>query len=129
MAEPAPLDLAGIRRAQRLVVSIEGMWCAGCAMAVERIIARTPGVTFASTSFAGGSALVRWEREDFDPREIFERVAKLGYRVAPLIEVDEMEQRIDEHARKVWVRLAVALFFGMWSMLGSIMLYVDPVIA
>ncbi|WP_152208169.1 heavy metal translocating P-type ATPase [Marinobacter changyiensis] len=129
MAKPAPLDLASIRRAQRLVVSIEGMWCAGCAMAVERIIARTPGVTFASTSFTGGSALVRWEREDFDPREIFERVAKLGYRVAPLIEVDEMEQRIDEHARKVWVRLAVALFFGMWSMLGSIMLYVDPVIA
>ncbi|WP_150304229.1 heavy metal translocating P-type ATPase [Pseudomonas saliphila] len=123
------LDLASIRRARRLVVTIEGMWCAGCAMAVERIIQRIPGVSFASTSFAGGSALVTWENDDFDPRRIFERVAKLGYRVSPLIEVDQMEQRIDEQSRKVWVRLAVALFFGMWSMLGSIMLYVDPVIA
>ncbi|WP_166259391.1 heavy metal translocating P-type ATPase [Marinobacter salicampi] len=123
------LDLASIRRARRLVVTIEGMWCAGCAMAVERIIQRTPGVTFASTSFAGGSALVTWDSDDFDPRKIFERVAKLGYRVSPLVEVDQMEQRIDEHSRKVWVRLAVALFFGMWSMLASIMLYIDPVIA
>lgn len=123
------LDIASIRRARRLVVSIEGMWCAGCAMAVERVIERTPGVSFASTSFAGGSALVRWESEDFDPRAIFERVARLGYRVAPLIEVDQMEQQIDEHSRRVWMRLVVALFFGMWSMLGSIMLYVDPVTA
>jgi len=126
---PHELDLASVRRARRLVVSIEGMWCAGCAMAVERIIARIPGVTFASTSFAGGSALVRWNSDEFDPAAIVEQVARLGYRVVPLIEVDEMERRIDDHARAVWLRLAVALFFGMWSMLGSVMLYMDPVMA
>lgn len=120
------LDLASVRRARRLAVSIEGMWCAGCALAVERAIARIPGVSFASTSFAGGSALVRWEDEQFDPGRIIERVARLGYKVAPLIEVDEMERRIDAQVRAVWLRLAVALFFGMWSMAGSLVLYLEP---
>ncbi|MEZ2746205.1 heavy metal translocating P-type ATPase [Halopseudomonas bauzanensis] len=129
MADLGELDLTSVRRARRLVVSIEGMWCAGCAMAVERIIARTPGVTFASTSFAGGSAMARWDRDDFDPTLIVERIARLGYRVAPLIEVDEMERRIDEQTQAVWLRLAVALFFGMWSMLGSLMLYIEPQLA
>ena len=123
------LDLASVRRARRLVVSIEGMWCAGCAMAVERIIARIPGVCFASTSFAGGSALVRWDSDDFDPALIVDAVGRLGYRVVPLMEVDEAERRIDAHARAVWVRLAVAVFFGMWSMLGSIVLYLEPTVA
>lgn len=123
------LDLASVRRAKRLVVSIEGMWCAGCAMAVERVISRIPGVTFASTSFAGGSALVSWDSEDFDPALIIQRVAKLGYRAVPLIEADEMERRIDVQARAVWLRLAIALFFGMWSMLGTLVLYLEPVVA
>ncbi|WP_162623088.1 heavy metal translocating P-type ATPase [Billgrantia lactosivorans] len=128
-ANARELDLESARRARRLVVSIEGMWCAGCAMAVERVIARIPGVSFASTSFAGGSALVRWDNEEFDPALIIERVAKLGYRVAPLIEADEMERRIDMQARAVWLRLSVALFFGMWSMLGTLILYLEPMVA
>lgn len=123
------LDLASVRRARRLVVSIEGMWCAGCAMAVERAIARVPGVRFASTSFAGGSALVRWDDEDFDPALVIERVARLGYKVAPLIDVDEIERRIAEQVQAVWLRLAVALFFGMWSMAGSLVLYLEPQVA
>lgn len=123
------LDLESVRRARRLVVSIEGMWCAGCAMAVERAIARIPGVRFASTSFAGGSALVRWDDEEFDPARVIERVAKLGYKVAPLIDAGEMERRIDEEVRAVWLRLAVALFFGMWSMAGSLVLYLEPQVA
>lgn len=123
------LDLESVRRARRLVVSIEGMWCAGCAMAVERAIARIPGVRFASTSFAGGSALVRWDDDAFDPARVIERVARLGYKVAPLIEAGEMERRIDEEVRAVWLRLAIALFFGMWSMAGSLVLYLEPQVA
>lgn len=118
-----------MRRARRLVVSIEGMWCAGCAMAVERAIARIPGVRFASTSFAGGSALVRWDDEHFDPALVIERVARLGYRVAPLADLDEMERGIDEQVRAVWLRLAIALFFGMWSMVGALVLYLEPPVA
>lgn len=123
------LDFASVRRARRLVVSIEGMWCAGCAMAVERAIARIPGVRCASTSFAGGCALVRWDDEHFDPALVVERVARLGYRVAPVVEADEMERRIDAQAQAVWLRLALAAFFGMWSMAGSLVLYLEPQVA
>lgn len=123
------LDRESLRRAGRMVVSIEGMWCGSCAMAVERTLARTPGVTWASTSFAGGSALIRWDPRRIDLDVLFSRVEKLGYRIAPLVEAQEMEEKIDAQARAVWLRLAVAVFFGMWSMLGSIVLYLDGDVA
>jgi len=125
----AGIDHASLRRAGRMVVSVEGMWCGSCALAVERVIAKVPGVTSAHTSFAGGSALVRWDPERFDPAELFARVERLGYRIVPLIETGEVEQRIDAQARAVWVRLAVAAFFGMWSMLGTLALYLDAELA
>lgn len=121
----AGVDRDALRRAGRMVVSIEGMWCASCALAVERIIARTPGVSSASTSFAGGSALVRWDPARVDLDLLFARVEKLGYRIVPLVEAQEMEAQIEVQARAVWMRLAVAAFFGMWSMLGSVALYLD----
>jgi heavy metal translocating P-type ATPase len=125
----AGLDRESLRRAGRMVVSIDGMWCGSCALAVERTIAKVPGVTWASTSFAGGSALVRWDPERFDPGELFARVERLGYRIVPLVETGEIEQRIDVQARAVWIRLAVAAFFGMWSMLGALALYLDAELA
>ena len=119
------LDRESLRRAGRMVVSIEGMWCGSCAMAVERTLARTPGVTWASTSFAGGSALIRWDPQTIDLDVLFARVQKLGYTIAPLLEAQEVEAQIDVQVRAVWMRLAVAAFFGMWSMLGSFALYLD----
>lgn len=125
-ADFAGIDRESLLRGGRMVVSIEGMWCASCALAVERVIARAPGVIGASTSFAGGSALVRWDPQHFDLDALLARVERLGYRIVPLVDVDEMEQRIDVQARAVWLRLAVAVFFGMWSMLGALALYTDP---
>ncbi|WP_187271592.1 heavy metal translocating P-type ATPase [Massilia arenae] len=125
----AGIDRDALRRAGRMVVSIEGMWCASCALAVERTIARSPGVTAASTSFAGGSALVRWDPDRIDLDELFTRVERLGYGIVPLVESQEMERQIDAQARAVWMRLAVAGFFGMWSMLGSVALYLDAGLA
>lgn len=125
----AGIDRESLRRAGRMVVSIDGMWCGSCALAVERTIAKVPGVTWASTSFAGGSALVRWDPQRFDPAELFERVERLGYRIVPLVETGEVERRIDVQARSVWIRLAVAAFFGMWSMLGALALYLDAELA
>ena len=123
------LDRESLQRAGRMVVTIEGMWCGSCAIAVERTLARTPGVTSASTSFAGGSALIRWDPQRIDLDDLFSRVQKLGYKITPLIEAEEMEARIDAQARTVWTRLAVAAFFGMLSMLGSFALYLDKDLA
>lgn len=125
----AGIDRDALRRAGRMVVGIDGMWCASCALAVERTLARSPGVSSASTSFAGGSALVRWDPAQVDLDLLFERVEKLGYRIVPLVEAQEMENQIDAQARAVWMRLAVAGFFGMWSMLGSVALYLDAQLA
>ena len=123
------IDRAALQRAGRMVVTIEGMWCNSCALAVERIIARVPGVTWASTTFAGGSALIQWEPAAFDLDVLLARVEKLGYRMVPLIAADDMDRRIESHARSAWMRLAVAIFFGMWSMLGAIALYTDAGLA
>lgn len=123
------IDCAALQRAGRMVVTIEGMWCNSCALAVERVIARVPGVTSASTTFAGGSALIKWEPDAFELDVLLARVEKLGYRIVPLIDADDMDRRIEAQASSAWMRLAVAVFFGMWSMLGSIALYTDSTLA
>lgn len=125
----AGFDGEALQRAGRMVATVEGMWCASCAMAVERIITRAPGVTRASTSFAGGSALIQWDPARFQLDELLERVERLGYRLVPLVEADVVDQQIDQQAHVVWLRLAVAVFFGMWSMLGALALYIDPILA
>src|SRR3569833_4456564 len=80
--------------------------CALChgasgARAGERGTARAPGVTWASTSFSGGSALIKWDPDRFSLNELLARVERIRYHIVPLIETDEMEQHNEEQARAV----------------------------
>lgn len=62
---PAPLQkqplVAGL---SRVVISVEGMTCATCEIAVHRALTRVPGVKNASVSVASKTAEI-----DFDPKQ------------------------------------------------------------
>lgn len=93
-------------------------------MAVERLMTRAAGIKNASVSFTSGSALLEWDPDKTNLQDVFNRIKKLGYQVSPLIGAEEVEQKLDEQARRVGMRLIIAVFFGMWSMLASLILYV-----
>lgn len=124
MAGAREFDPAAFEGLTRAVVGIDGLWCPSCAAAVERTLAAMPGITGARVSYIAGSAALAWDRGT-DLSAVARRVARLGYRLAPA-EQDGMERRILAEMRRVGVRLALAIVFGMWTMVLSILLYLDP---
>ncbi len=109
----------------RTVLAVEGMWCASCASAVERVIARTPGMLDARVSFDGMRAVLRWDPERADLNAVAGRVAALGYRLARPASADDAAERIEQEMHAVGARLALAVFLAAWTMALSLLLYLD----
>ncbi len=103
---------------------MEGLFCTACAATVEARLARIAGVEDAAVDFASGAALVRWAPERRDPQAVLRLVDRLGYHARRPDAPAGREGRRDPE-RGLRLRLAVALFFGMWTMLPSIGLYLD----
>jgi Cu2+-exporting ATPase/Cu+-exporting ATPase len=116
-------DFEQVRPAGRMIFSVRGMFCASCAMAVQRVIEKVPGVLASNVNFTSGAALVRWDPEDFELKNLFNRVNDLGYELSPLLDSNEINQSLLAQASRIRLQLIIAAFFGMWSMLGSWMLY------
>ncbi|MCL7743750.1 cation-translocating P-type ATPase [Guyparkeria hydrothermalis] len=104
-------------------MTIEGLWCPSCAAATERLLRDTPGVQEAQVSFLGSAAMLRWDPERISLAQIAEKVRRLGYRLAPPRSERTTRSRLDEQVRALGIRLTVAGFFGVWTMLFSLLLY------
>lgn len=59
-------DYEQARVAGRMVFFVDGLWCVSCAMALQRVLQRVPGVVSATVNFTSGSALVTWVPESID---------------------------------------------------------------
>jgi len=62
-------------------VKIVGMYCASCALAVEKALSSLRGVASASVSFAAGDASISYDPDKVSLREVVRAVRKLGYDV------------------------------------------------
>lgn len=108
-----------------MIFSVRGMFCASCAMTVQRVIERHPGVKDCTVNFPSGAALVRWQPEEFDLYQLFACIKQLGYEILPLVDGNELEQRLQAQANRLQLQVILAGFFGMWSMMGTWLLYWD----
>ena len=68
------------------VVKIEGMSCMGCAKSVENALKSLEGVERVEVSLEEGSAKVTYDDEKISIEEISEKIEKIGYRFAGVIE-------------------------------------------
>ncbi len=118
-------DPATVEGLDRGIVGIDGLWCPSCAAAVSRAMGSVPGITRAQVSFAAASAALAWD-EGTDLAAVARKVSAMGYRLTAVDTGDKMEARIVSEMRRVAVRLVVAVVFGMWTMLLSILLYLNP---
>ena len=121
----SPGALAALQPQGRALLSVDGMWCASCAAAVEQVIGRAPGMLDARVSFDGASAVLRWDPERTDLRDVAARVTSLGYRLARPAAADAVAAGIGDAMRAAAVRLALGLFLGVWTMALSVVLYLD----
>lgn len=118
-------DPATVEGLDRGIVGIDGLWCPSCAATVSRAMGAVPGITRAQVSFAAASAALAWD-DGTDLSAVARKVSAMGYRLTAVDTGDAMEARIVAEMRRVAVRLMVAVVFGMWTMLLSILLYLNP---
>ncbi len=94
--------------------SLEGMWCAGCAVAAERVLRRKPGVKDVDVSFAAERGRVQYDPAQVDPAAVLRSLDGLGYRARLLTEPGE--QRAERQQENILLQLVVAVAFGMQVM-------------
>jgi heavy metal translocating P-type ATPase len=95
--------------------SIQGMWCAGCALAAENVLKRTPGIKAADVSFAAEMGRIQFDPKVIDPKHILRTLDVLGYRARLAGDGGEKEStRRQEHTL---FQLITAAAFGMQVML------------
>ncbi|HEY5465945.1 MAG TPA: heavy metal translocating P-type ATPase, partial [Clostridia bacterium] len=68
---------------QQQNMKIVGMTCAACAMRIEKVTAKLPGVTQASVNLAAEKLTVAFDEQKVTAQEIQDAVAKAGYQALP----------------------------------------------
>jgi heavy metal translocating P-type ATPase len=101
------------------------MHCGSCAAAVEMQLKRQPGVIDASVSFAADTAMVCWDIEQTDIRKLQQAIKRLGYQLHTS-QSDQAELAPVIIRKHLQWRLAVAVVFGMWSMMPAFLVYLAP---
>ena len=99
---------------------IEGMHCAACALTIEDVLLRVPGVVQANVSAGSHRAQVVWMTDAVLPSGWMRAIEAAGYRAVPANDAFSRERRLAESRKALW-RLAVA---GLCMM--QVMMYAYP---
>jgi cation transport ATPase len=106
-----------VGKADTMVFDVDGMTCASCAVRVERVLSRQPGVENASVNFAGGRARVR-ASSSTDPTDLRAAVQKIGYDISPADpgHPSGIADRYATDARTQWRRFWLAAALSLPAM-------------
>ena len=111
------------RRVARSHLLLAGLWCAGCAGAIERALRAEPGVLEASASYASLRATVVWDPAAARVSGLLAAVRRAGYDAAPDAAASARALRQADERKALW-RLFVAVFCMMQVMMYQAPLYV-----
>ncbi|MEC0089497.1 heavy metal translocating P-type ATPase [Paenibacillus macquariensis] len=102
-------------------LDLVGMFCAACAVKIEKVLNKTPGVTNAVVNFAMETARVEYNKSDVSITDIQQRVEKLGYKAVTKQEdgdpSEHREKAIKEQKRKLVISAILSLPL-LWSMVS-----------
>jgi P-type Cu+ transporter len=69
---------------RKVMLALEGMTCASCAMRIEKGLKKLPGVENASVNLATEQATVSYDPALTSPERMVEKVEQVGYKAMPL---------------------------------------------
>jgi heavy metal translocating P-type ATPase len=101
-------------RGETTQLSVKGMWCAGCAVAAERVIRKQPGVKDVQVNFASEQGRVQYDPNRTDLDTILEKINRLGYQARILSDVQEKDA--EKQQESLLLQLLVSAAFGMQIM-------------
>jgi heavy metal translocating P-type ATPase len=112
--QPSFTDLI-LDRGETAYFSIDGMNCAGCAVAAEQVLRQTPGIKDADVSFAAERGRIRYDPRQTDLQAVWQDLGRLGYQAHLLS--DPGQRQADKQQERTLIQLIVAFAFGMQVML------------
>lgn len=93
----------------RETYKIEGMSCAACAKAVERVTGKLDGVEVASVNFATESLTISYDNSKVSFEQINAAIERAGYRV--VVEAEDIEVKKADEMKSIRRRLIYSLVF------------------
>ena len=117
-------------------LDVGGMKCAGCVAAVERQLAKTPGVTSASVNLVTEIAVVKYIPATVEPKNLAEKLTAVGFPTQLRIPASEslsdrtstLAQR-NSSERQQLVLAAILLFFSLIGHLDRLVAHPLPIIS
>ncbi len=100
-----------LRHNESAFFDINGMWCAGCAVAAERVLRNRPGIRDVSISFAAERGRIEYDPEQVDPQAVMKVLTPLGYNAR--ITSSKEEQQKERFQNRVGLQLMAATAFSM----------------
>ncbi|MEG6616974.1 heavy metal translocating P-type ATPase [Peptococcaceae bacterium 1198_IL3148] len=134
----AAIEKAGYRaiiETTSKTLKIEGMTCAACAKAVERVTRKLDGVTEANVNLATEKLLISYEPAKVRPIDIKKAVEKAGYQaIEEETTVDTDQENKENEMKLLWKKFIIAaiftiplLYISMGHMLGlPLPMFIDP---
>ena len=109
--DPADIDEEARTELEQARLSVLGMTCASCVLAIDRTLRGVPGVTEANVNLAAEQASVSFDPRQVTPAEMISAIQHVGYdaRVAGGL---QESQEADEHAKRRDLRILM-LKFGL----------------
>ncbi|MFH1587187.1 MAG: heavy metal translocating P-type ATPase [Candidatus Diapherotrites archaeon] len=109
--------------AEKVSIPIKGMHCANCALAIEKALKKTGGVTSANVNYANEKAFVEYDSGKVSEERIEKVIEKSGYEVIKQVEgsadseKDAREEEIKSYKNKFIVSavLSVPLMYMMMA--------------
>ena len=124
--EREAVDVAGqdVEATKQMELAVEGMTCSSCAVRVQKVLGRQPGVEQAYVNLGTNRATVSYRPMSVSVEELQSAVSKIGYEVRPVDEEQVESEDTHELDRRLWLRrvwiswplgLAV-LYLGVFEM-------------
>ncbi|NLZ49571.1 MAG: heavy metal translocating P-type ATPase [Clostridiales bacterium] len=116
-------------------IKIEGMTCAACAKAVERVTRKLDGVVESNVNLATEKLAISYEADKLRLSEIKKAIEKAGYKaVEEVVSVDTDKEKKEKEISVLWKKFIAAaiftvplLYISMGHMLGApLPMFLDP---
>ena len=107
----------------RQLLAVEGLFCGGCARGLEQRLRRLEGVLDVGVHYMTASAFVHWNPRVCSLPQIDACITSAGYRMVERFHLQAVLDRLNAAAELLTYRLAVGVFFAMWSMGAAFVLY------
>lgn len=102
-------------------LQLVGMYCAACAIKIEKVVGKMPGVSSSAVNFAMESLRVEYNPAEVSIPDIQQRIDKLGYQAVPKEEQQDKTEHREKEIKKQKHKLIISAILSLpllWSMVS-----------